>query len=183
MRRRRRPVIEKESDYRNNALIEAFTRGFVFKSEFSPFQDNSCTVNYQGRLYEGFLVGYSQSKESDKFLIYIQNIEFGSDGSESELTYGSAFRGGINNHVWCSIAVDPEVLLKKSNTLYVNADYGRLRREAYLYIDICTWNALEAKYGNAENKIRDGLYNLFCEKSVLFAQKHAIRHLDLDEED
>ena len=180
MRRRKQPA-ERDLEYRHNALIEVYNRGFPYSSDFSSYQDNGCTVNYQGRLYEGFLLGFSSLKMPDRFLIYIKDIEFGSDGTESALTQGKVYRGGDYNHVWCSLAADPEDLLLRANTFYVNAIYSRLSRDVTLYIDICTWYALEEKYGASENKIRDGLYNLFCEKSVLFAKQHSIRHLDLED--
>jgi hypothetical protein len=162
-----------------------YSEGFKYRS-FGNFLDHSCNVNYSGNLYEGYLVGYSSNKDDKRFLVYIENITTGSDGTEFELTGGEAFRGRSEQHIWCDLAKDPMDLLTTQNTLYVQNDYNRLRRYEYITIDKCTHEAIIEKHSTASKNeetdaIRDALYNLFCNKAVRFAVKHSIRQLDLED--
>jgi hypothetical protein len=172
------------------ALLESYSHNFlesVGGVPFRSFHDCSCHVNYKGQMHEGYLMGYSIIKPIDQFLIYIENFAFGSDGTEYALTRGEPFRGMSENHVWCSLAEDPMDLLKTQNTIYMLSEYRSLRRHEYLTVDKCTYDAMLAKFGNNKNRdkdqeaIQDGLYNLFCNKAVRFAARHAIRQLDLED--
>jgi len=182
MRKRR----EKDPEIIQIKILSAYSENFQYEN-FRHFMDRSCHVNYDGKMYEGYLVGYSADKLSDQLLVYIEDICSGSDGTEHKLTSGEPFRGMDTNHVWCSLANDPMDLLKTNNTIYLVGDYRSLRRYEYLTVDKCTHSAMIKKFRESESRdeidrVRDGLFNLFCNKVVKFATQHAIRQLDLEDE-